>query len=131
SGLFTFTKSVHAAIIAVSPRSQSANRLVLLGLNFGVEDLKPLLTFLHPNARAVICTRHVLAFRSLLYRRTALRHWRKSPCISASGLQRRSRPTRGSLPGASARENGTSRTRPPYGPRLALHTISGHIETDR
>jgi hypothetical protein len=51
--------------------------------------------------------------------------------ISASGLQRRSCPTRGSLPGASARENGTSRTRPRYGPRLALHTRSGHIETDR
>ena len=43
----------------------------------------------------------------------------QSPCggvpspnrISASGLQRRSRPTRGSLPGASARENGALRVR--------------------
>jgi len=51
--------------------------------------------------------------------------------ISASGLQCRSRPTRECLPSASARESGTSRTLPPYGPRLALHTRSGHIETDR
>jgi len=51
--------------------------------------------------------------------------------ISASGLQRRSRPTRGSLPGASPTESGTSRTRPRYGPRLALHTRSGRLETDR
>src|SRR5215468_11300724 len=41
--------------------------------------------------------------------------------ISASGLQRRSGRTRGSLPASSARESGTSRTRSPYGPRLALH----------
>src|SRR5262245_26293513 len=61
----------------------------------------------------------------------------RSPCggvpspnrISAPGLQRRSRPTRGYLPGASERENGTSRTRPRYGPRLALQTRSVHIET--
>src|SRR5215831_2294744 len=61
----------------------------------------------------------------------------RSPCgglpspnrISASGLKRQSRPIRGSLPGASARENGTSRMRPRYGPRLALQTRSGHIET--
>jgi len=58
---------------------QSTNRIVLLGFNFCVENLKPLSTLLHPNARAVICTRHLLAFGSLPYRRTALRHWRKSP----------------------------------------------------
>jgi hypothetical protein len=51
--------------------------------------------------------------------------------ISASGLQRRSCPTRGSLPGASARESGILRMRPRYGPHLALHTRSGRIETDR
>ena len=51
--------------------------------------------------------------------------------LRASGLQRRSRPTRGSLPAASARESGTSRTQPRNGPRLALHTRSGRIETDR
>ena len=51
--------------------------------------------------------------------------------ISASGSQRRSRPARGSLPGASERESSTSRKRPRYVPRLALHTRSGRIETDR
>ena len=51
--------------------------------------------------------------------------------ISASGLQCRSRPTHECLPSASARESGTSRTLPPYGPRLVLHTRSGRIETDR
>ena len=51
--------------------------------------------------------------------------------ISAFGLQCRSRRARECLPGASARESDTSHTRPHYVPRLALHTKSGRIETDR
>src|SRR5262245_33806527 len=60
----------------------------------------------------------------------------RSPCggvpspnrISASRLQRRSRPTRGYLPGARERENGTSHTRPRYRSRLVLLTRSGHVK---
>jgi hypothetical protein len=47
---------------------------VLLSLNFGVENAKPLSALLHPNARAVICTRHVLAFGILLHRRFVRHH---------------------------------------------------------
>src|SRR5262249_55553334 len=53
---------------------QSTDRSVLLRLNFGVENAKPLSALLHPNARAVICTRHVLAFGSLLHRRFVRNH---------------------------------------------------------
>lgn len=47
---------------------------VLLSLDFGVEDLKPLSAFLHPDAPTVIRTRHVLAFGILLYRRFVRNH---------------------------------------------------------
>ena len=47
---------------------------VLLSLNFGVEDLKPFSALLHPDAPAVIRTRQVLAFGSLLYRRFVRNH---------------------------------------------------------
>ena len=45
------------------------HRSLLLLLSLSVENLKPLSTLLHPNAPAVIRTRHVLAFGSLLNRR--------------------------------------------------------------
>jgi len=43
-------------------------------LNVGVENAEPLFALLHSNARAVICTRHVLAFGSLLHRRFVRNH---------------------------------------------------------
>src|SRR6516162_9020402 len=69
----------HAQRNAFRPRdvlqqSNWRNRSVLLSLSLSVKNLKPLSAFLHPNAPAVIRTRHVLAFGSLLNRRFVRNH---------------------------------------------------------